>query len=172
MKIIQRANEGLNQTFSIDLSSPKRLESRIQDTRVELNDIAYEKERSASFISRMLTNKHEDGSKTWFLSRAKLQERCLNSLKENMERIRNNIVERTINEMKQTFNSLFVDLKNHLEKYQNHAAWCIKDKSLTQENQVQFIQELSRLKGELLIQNMGLDSFSQSINWHQFPQHH
>lgn len=172
LNIIRRANQGLNKTFSIDLSSPKRLEARIEDTCVTLNDIAYEKERSASFINRLLTNEHNEGSKTWFLSRAKLQEKCENSLKENMKRIQNNIIERTINEMKQTFNSLFVDLKSHLEKYQNHAAWCVKDKSLTQENQATFIRQLNKLNGDLLIQKQQLDTFSKSIDWSRLLQPH
>jgi hypothetical protein len=91
----------------------------------------------------------------------------LTVLKKNVEQMRKDMIERTMEDMRIKLDSFLNGLQNYLETYRNYAEWCLLDKSRTQENQEVFREQLITSKSHLEIAGKKFDSFRQTLPWNQ-----
>lgn len=163
--ILQRAMDRLNSTFNIQQIIPKKIDFKLNEINLDVNNIGRIEPYYPTFFHRLIPITLTEGSSTWILSRSTIQEKCIEGVKANLNKIQTDIVEHTNKEMKKSFQSLFDDLQAYLLKYQRYAEICLNDKKLTEENQATFISTLEGLRQRLTQKAIEVDIFTQSIDW-------
>jgi hypothetical protein len=105
-----------------------------------------------------------------FLSSPNLQEACQRSMKEHLERIRKEIVDETIKEMKEKIILHFRELHAYMEKYKRYTKLCLSDKLLDKENKTVFKSKLQELKKEWISIQQKIEELTVRIDWDQLSQ--
>ncbi len=165
MDILRRANDRLNSTFDVNQIIPNKIHLKLKEIHLDVDDIGRIQQYCPTSLFQLVSIKPKESGSTWILSRSKLQEKCVESIKANLKRIQIDIVENTNNEMKQNFTSLFNDLQAYLIKYKGHAERCVSDKKLTEEKQAEFESKLQELNECLIDKAKDFEDFTEIIDW-------
>lgn len=165
MNILHRANDRLNSTFDVNQIIPNKIDLKLKEIHLDVDDIGRIQQYRSTILFGLIPIRPKESGSAWILSRSKLQEKCVESVKANLQRIQIDIVENTNNEMKQNFTSLFNDLQAYLIKYKGYAEICVCDKKLTEEKQAEFKSKLRELNKCLTKKAQDFDDFTKTIDW-------
>jgi hypothetical protein len=165
--ILERAKDRLNSSFDTQLSTPEKAELKPEEIHLNVEDIGRTQRFRFASLSWFTDGKHTINDDKHFVSRGKLQEECVQSVKANLDRVQTYIIEKTINEMNANFISHFKKLQAYLRKYRGYAELCLLDKNLTKENQEIFKFQLQKLKKQLKDKEEETKQFTASIDWNR-----
>ncbi|CAF4059951.1 unnamed protein product, partial [Rotaria sp. Silwood1] len=114
VKILDRANQRLHDTFDVNLVVPKKVALELKIIHLDVHDIGHTQQYQPNFIRRLFTKDTADNHDVWILSRSEIQEKCAESVIANLNRICTDIIESTNARMTQNFTALVNNLQAYL----------------------------------------------------------